>query len=98
MLIENNKKLKENHRGIEFNKKEFQTFETDLSEKLDVANASFNKITKELSDQKNTIEELNTIIQKQSQIIQWYKDTYENRNIVGILKEKFMSRLKKNKL
>ena len=84
-LIESNEKLKE----------KYQASVSEFSEKLNVAKSSFNKITKELSDQKNTIEELNTLIQKQAQIIRWYKDTYEDRNIVGVLKEKIRSRLKK---
>ncbi len=94
-LAESNKKLQETSQSADSDKIKYQASVTELSEKLTVANSSLNKMIKELSDQKSTIEELNTLIQKQDQVLRWYKDTYENRSIIGVLKEKFRSRLKK---
>ena len=94
-LVKINEELAEDYKALESDIEKHQTSATELSENLNAANSSFNKMNKELSDQKNTIKELNTLIQKQSQIIRWYKDTYEDRSIIGVLKEKFTSRLKK---
>lgn len=43
------------------------------------------------------IENLNKELQRQQQVIQWYKATYEDRSILGILKQKIGSGKKTNK-
>ncbi|MGZ8558646.1 MAG: glycosyltransferase family 2 protein [Chitinophagaceae bacterium] len=85
----------DSHKKLESNNNLLQENCNKLSEKLNLANSSSDKKNKELADQKNTIDELNAVIQKQSGIIRWYKDTYEDRSIIGVLTEKFKSQLKK---
>ena len=56
--------------------------------KLAIANFSFNEVIKELAEQKRIIEELNILFQNEQKIVNWYKATYEDRTLLGILKEK----------
>ncbi|MGK2864447.1 MAG: glycosyltransferase, partial [Chitinophagaceae bacterium] len=95
MLESNNNLLQESNTALEISNQIHQASLTELKEKLNLANSTYNQITKELEDQKNKMDELNFLIQKQSQIIRWYKNTYEDRNIIGVLKEKLTFRLKK---
>lgn len=87
-LIEGNQILKEGHNDIEVDGKEHQTSEAELLEKLD-------KISKEVLGQTDTIGDLKKVIQKQDQAINWYKDTYESRSILGVIKQKLKDRKKK---
>ncbi|MCS3799958.1 glycosyltransferase [Niastella sp. OAS944] len=87
-LVASNNKLKENYKTLELKNKE-------LSEKckyLSIKNEAVeSKYKANLDKLQVTLKELNS----QQQIIQWYKSTYEDRSILGTLKEKLRSAFKK---
>ncbi|WP_207512316.1 glycosyltransferase family 2 protein [Longitalea luteola] len=91
-LKESHANLEENfkHIQVDFNNidEKYRKELVELSEKLNAADNSCSSYTVELSVIKNKIEELNNQIQHQQQIIAWYKRTYEDRSILGVLKEK----------
>jgi O-antigen biosynthesis protein len=66
----------------------------DLSDKLNAADRTYNNYTGELLQIKNKIEELTSQLEHQKQVIEWYKNTYENRSILGTLKEKLKQKKK----
>jgi O-antigen biosynthesis protein len=66
----------------------------DLSDKLNAADRTYNNYTGELLQIKKKIEELTDQLEHQKQVIEWYKNTYENRSILGTLKEKLKQKKK----
>jgi hypothetical protein len=55
---------------------------------------NFLRSTKESEAQINTLLEE---IKNQKQSLDWYKETYENRKIIGIVKDKLLKSKKNNK-
>jgi GT2 family glycosyltransferase len=66
----------------------------ELSEKLNATDKSSKKYTDELSQIQNKIKELTNQLEHQKLLIEWYKNTYENRSLLGTLKEKLKQKKK----
>ncbi len=80
---------------FESQKKETLAAVSFFKEELKVADYSFNNTLKELAQQKIAIDELNTQVQIQQKTIDWYKATFEERTLMGVLKEKLARKFKK---
>lgn len=80
--------LKESKQIVELNNSELQQKNKDLKTTLALLDDN-------LSVVKLCNNELNTTIQHKNKIISWYQKTYEGRSILGLIKEKFTSKVKK---
>ncbi len=90
--------LKENEEqesDINFIKNQHEASETALAEKLNGAQQTIADFTSSIIRQQNTIEELQKTIKHHHRTIDWYKRTYEERTILGALKEKLKAKFKK---
>ena len=79
--------IRETHKTIKLENNEIE----EIKKKLAIANFSFNEVIKELAEQKKITEELHILFQNESKIVNWYKATYEDRTLLGILKEKLLA-------
>ena len=91
----NHEKVKDSSKILQLNNKEYEKVLVDLTSKLKRAEEINKNKEEEKATQNNIAEELNALIKKQQQIIGWYRDTYENRSLLGTIKEKIKSSLKK---
>ncbi|HKC36787.1 MAG TPA: glycosyltransferase, partial [Chitinophagaceae bacterium] len=91
-LRESNMRLKENYETLELTnnklQKKYQEDIADLSKKIKDTDSSFNNTLDKLSATKKENELFKNYVT-------WYRNTYENRSILGVLKEKIKSLLKK---
>lgn len=66
-----------------------------ISKELGLADVSSDTVVHKLAEYKETVKQLNEHIAKQQKIVSWYRDTYELRSLLGVIKEKISSGNKK---
>jgi O-antigen biosynthesis protein len=66
-----------------------------LSAKLQNSLQTENRTNEELIRQNQTIRDLALIRDQQNQNLNWYKNTFENRRLIGIIKDRFKGAFKK---
>ena len=67
----------------------------ELTKELDLKSFSPADALLKLSEYKETLSQLQEQVKQQQQTIGWYRDTYELRSFLGVLKEKLRQRNKK---
>jgi len=95
LQVEAFRKLLEDWLVLESQQKETVAVKSNLKEKMEVADYSFNNAVKELVQQNDLLEGLKTQVNNQQTAIAWYKATYEERTLMGVLKEKLAREFKK---
>ena len=105
-ILIKNEELNENNKVIEsaitelrnhyqFERKQYESEVMKLTEKISIADASKEKMNDELSALNEAIKNLKAKIFNQERDLQWYQATYEDRSLLGTLKEKLISGNKK---
>ena len=91
-LVENNERLEKHFAKLESTYKELREINErragELAKELTTAQTSLENISRELAATKDQNESF-------KKYLSWYRDTYEYRSILGVLKEKLTRRLKK---
>ncbi len=97
-ILLKNEKLNENHKLSNLKtlelRNQYHTDTDDLTRELRSVSASMAVVNNQLNAQEATIKNLNEKIEQLEQTIQWYKATFEERSLLGTVKEKITSAYK----
>jgi hypothetical protein len=86
--------LEEKQKQISLLEEKVSDFKKERESQINMLRENFLRSTKESEAQINTLLEE---IKNQKQSLDWYKETYENRKIIGIVKDKLLKSKKNNK-